>query len=92
MDGVGGWQDSGVDSAHFSHGLCEYMTSFAASPQKQELRPTELLDLAYEAVLEDKSIYAGGSTACVGTAKKDGTVEVAKYVSLLTYELVGWMC
>ncbi|KAF3360326.1 Alpha-1,2 glucosyltransferase ALG10 [Verticillium dahliae VDG1] len=28
-DGVGGWVDSGVDPADFSHGLCEYVASAA---------------------------------------------------------------
>ncbi|CAK7228421.1 Protein phosphatase 2C 7 [Sporothrix bragantina] len=28
-DGVGGWMESGVDPADFSHGLCEYMASAA---------------------------------------------------------------
>ncbi|KAL8387760.1 hypothetical protein RB595_009689 [Gaeumannomyces hyphopodioides] len=30
-DGVGGWMDSGVDPADFSHGLCGNMASFAYS-------------------------------------------------------------
>ena len=30
-DGVGGWADSGVDPAHFSHSLCEYMKYSASS-------------------------------------------------------------
>ena len=29
VDGVGGWEESGVDPADFAHGLCEYMSDAA---------------------------------------------------------------
>lgn len=48
-DGVGGWMDSGVDPADFSHGLCGNMASFAysfrdpgsaeSSPSSQSQKP-----------------------------------------------------
>ena len=79
-DGVGGWQDSGVDSADFSHGLCHYLGSRAesADPAKAAyLRPGSLLQDAYDDVIRDPHIDAGGSTACVAVAGMNGSVEVA---------------
>ncbi|KAF2030050.1 protein serine/threonine phosphatase 2C [Setomelanomma holmii] len=80
-DGVGGWVESGLDPADFSHGLCEYMTCAARSwPQGSNttsLHPKDLLQLAYDEVTEDDSIEGGGSTACLAVAESDGSVEVA---------------
>lgn len=84
VDGVGGWQSSGVDPADFAHSLCEYMASAASGfpdgfkARGPPLRPQELLDVGYRRVIEDKSILAGGSTACIATAEPDGRFEVAK--------------
>jgi protein phosphatase PTC7 len=82
VDGVGGWQDSGVDPADFAHSLCEYMAGAAntypeAMPQGP-LRPKELMQFGYNRVAEDPDIEAGGSTACVATAESNGHVEIAK--------------
>ena len=79
-DGVGGWSDSGIDSAHFSHGICEHMKAFARGFGRATNRPVgprELLDHGYEEVIADHSIVGGGSTACVATGQRDGTLEVA---------------
>lgn len=80
-DGVGGWVESGLDPADFSHGLCEYMTCFARSwPQGSNttsLHPKDLLQVAYDQVTEDENIEGGGSTACLAVAEPDGNVEVA---------------
>jgi protein phosphatase PTC7 len=80
VDGVGGWEESGVDPANFSHTLCEYMTKFSAeNSDSTPIRPRDLLSLAYEAVQADPDVFAGGSTACVATASPAGEIEVAKY-------------
>ncbi|KAH4611160.1 protein phosphatase [Parastagonospora nodorum] len=80
-DGVGGWVESGLDPADFSHGLCEYMTCAARSwPQGSNttsLHPKDLLQVAYDEVTEDENIEGGGSTACLAVAEPDGSVEVA---------------
>jgi protein phosphatase PTC7 len=79
-DGVGGWVDSGVDPADFSHGFCDYM---AASAYEHEpinsppLTARRLMQRGYDAVCNDGTIQAGGSTACVGVAAPDGTLDVA---------------
>ncbi|KAL2352163.1 phosphatase 2C-like domain-containing protein [Cryomyces antarcticus] len=80
-DGVGGYNDLGVDPADFAHGLCEYMRSFASvyaedgagSPAKAR----SILQVGYDNVIEDESIPAGGSTAVVAVAGSDGRLEVA---------------
>ncbi|KAL2824464.1 phosphatase 2C-like domain-containing protein [Aspergillus cavernicola] len=78
-DGVGGWAESRVDPADFSHGLCGYMAQTAldwAQPAEQ-LRAKSLLQAGYDHVVADKAISAGGSTASVGIGFEDGRVELA---------------
>ncbi|KAM0332184.1 hypothetical protein ACHAQA_002459 [Verticillium albo-atrum] len=90
-DGVGGWVDSGVDPADFSHGLCEYVATAAyehdsSSPPSSSTPPADpstppsaraLLQAGYQSVCEDRSIRAGGSTACVAVANPSGSLDVA---------------
>ena len=86
-DGVGGWMDSGVDPADFSHGLCEYMAAAAyehgKSPAQDPQQPPpplgarHLMEVGYQAVRRDPGIPAGGSTAVVGLLSPDGELEVA---------------
>ncbi|KAI8632239.1 protein serine/threonine phosphatase 2C [Xylariaceae sp. FL1651] len=80
-DGVGGWEESGVDPADFSHSFCDYMAS-AAYEHKPELSetpltPRALMQRGYDDVCKDRSIHAGGSTASVAIASEDGKLEVA---------------
>ncbi len=80
-DGVGGWTDSGVDPADFSHGFCDYMAYAAWTYQPDDKSPflsaRSLMEKGYEAIASDERIKAGGSTACIGIAKEDGSLEVA---------------
>lgn len=78
-DGVGGWTESRVDPADFSHGLCGYMaeTALAWDAPADKLRPKQLLQTGYDQVVADPAIKAGGSTASVGIALPDGRVELA---------------
>ena len=79
-DGVGGWTESGIDPADFSHGFCTYMAQTALDWEgpADKLRPVALMDAGYEKALNDKSIIAGGSTASVGIGYENGTVQLAK--------------
>ena len=84
-DGVGGWIDQGIDSADFSHGLCNYMAQAAfnfpndfKSAGKSLLQPLDLLQTGYKMVCSDRHIVGGGSTACIAVAEPDGTMSVAK--------------
>lgn len=79
-DGVGGWADSGVDPSDFSHGLCSYMAKTAKDwdGEGDKLNAKPLLQTGYEKLCEDKTVRAGGSTACVGIASSDGSLETAK--------------
>ncbi|KAI6884087.1 protein serine/threonine phosphatase 2C [Hortaea werneckii] len=82
-DGVGGWQDSGVDPSDFSHGLCGLMAGTAKTHeglQEQDgrnVRPRELLQVAYDAVIGNPRIVAGGCTASLCVADGEGNVETA---------------
>ncbi|KAI2636146.1 protein serine/threonine phosphatase 2C [Xylaria nigripes] len=80
-DGVGGWEESGVDPADFAHSFCDYM-AFAAYEHKSEggehpLAPKALMKRGYDDVRKDRSIHAGGSTASVAIADENGKLEVA---------------
>lgn len=81
-DGVGGWVDSGVDPADFSHGFCDYMAEAAyqhdpAKSSTPTLTARRLMQMGYDAVCEDESLVAGGSTASVAIASPDGVLDVA---------------
>jgi protein phosphatase PTC7 len=79
-DGVGGWEESGVDPADFSHSFCDYMALAAYDHQPSvgpPLTAKGLMQKGYDDVCRDKSIHAGGSTACVAIASEDGKLEVA---------------
>lgn len=45
-DGVGGWMESGVDPADFSHGLCEYMATAACHHSRPAPAPTPAAEAA----------------------------------------------
>lgn len=79
-DGVGGWVDSGVDPADFSHGFCDYMALAAHEYKPGEDEPLtarRLMQKGYDAICHDPSLGAGGSTACVAIASPDGSLDVA---------------
>ncbi|KAL2854277.1 protein serine/threonine phosphatase 2C [Aspergillus pseudoustus] len=78
-DGVGGWAESRVDPADFSHALCGYMaeTALAWDQPADQLRAKSLLQTGYDMVVADQSVPAGGSTASVGIGLEDGRVELA---------------
>jgi protein phosphatase PTC7 len=79
-DGVGGWQDQGIDPSEFSHGLCGFMAGTAHLHDITEngaLKPQGLLQTAYDAIISNPRILAGGSTACLAVADQDGTLETA---------------
>ena len=80
-DGVGGWADQGIDSADFSHGLCQRMAKVARelhSPDKKDLWPQYILGNAYQEIVQEGNIDGGGSTACVATGDDEGNLKVAK--------------
>ena len=76
-DGVGGWADQNVDPADFSHGLCTYLVDTAVGWKEDQLHPLHLLNVSYYKLTHDPTVKAGGSTACVGIAGKDGRVHIA---------------
>ncbi|KAL9069534.1 MAG: hypothetical protein Q9161_005452 [Pseudevernia consocians] len=79
-DGVGGWADQGIDSADFSHGLCQAMAKVTRelhSPDKNGLWPQFILGNAYQEIVREGKIDGGGSTACVATGDEEGNLKVA---------------
>jgi protein phosphatase PTC7 len=76
-DGVGGWMDSGVDPADFSHTFCHHMAA-AAHTAPAGMTARQLMQKGYDAVVEDHdAVVAGGSTASVGLLTPDGVLDVA---------------
>ena len=80
-DGVGGWADSGVDAADFSHGICDYMAhaayTYRAGQTGTAFSARSLMQRGYEDISDDQTVPYGGSTACVAIAKADGSLDVA---------------
>ncbi|KAL6872364.1 protein serine/threonine phosphatase 2C [Trichoderma longibrachiatum] len=79
-DGVGGWVDSGVDPADFSHGFCDYMAAAAyeyPATSDAPLTARKLMQKGYDAICRDPNVAAGGSTACVAIARPEGVLDVA---------------
>ncbi|KAI5861752.1 protein serine/threonine phosphatase 2C [Durotheca rogersii] len=80
-DGVGGWEDSGVDPADFSHSFCDYMASAAYEHRldagESPLTARSLMQRGYDAVCKDRTIHAGGSTAAIAIASEHGKLDVA---------------
>ncbi|GAA97804.1 uncharacterized protein L969DRAFT_96199 [Mixia osmundae IAM 14324] len=70
-DGVGGWNDSGVDPSVFSTALCYYAQQSARNRTAQsqpegdvlQAEPRRILEDAYLAVLTEPTVQAGSSTA-----------------------------
>ena len=80
-DGVGGWSDSGIDSADFSHGLCKYMEQVARTRDttgQGRLKAAYMIQAGYDKAVADRSIAGGGTTVCAGVGGHDGNLEVAK--------------
>lgn len=92
-DGVGGWQDQGVDPSHFSHGLCGLMAGTASTHEGlkdgKNVKPRDLMQTAYDAVIGNPRIVAGGCTASIGVADGQGGVETAKYVTKFSVVTAG---
>jgi protein phosphatase PTC7 len=77
LDGVGGWASHGIDPADFSHGLSSHMAKIALKWKDGDLKPKELLRIGYRTTIADPSISAGGTTACVAVASREGRMQIA---------------
>jgi len=64
-DGVGGWQDQGVDAGLMSHRLMQLVGEESASLTNVNTLPLDVLNRAYERVKADRSVQAGSTTACI---------------------------
>ncbi|KAI5475487.1 5-azacytidine resistance protein [Pseudohyphozyma bogoriensis] len=73
-DGVGGWEDSGVDPSHFAQGLMFHVKEAVEAGEKD---PRQVMEKGYAGVLKEEDILAGSSTACVATFHPDGLFRAA---------------
>ncbi|KAG1756795.1 phosphatase 2C-like domain-containing protein [Suillus paluster] len=72
-DGVGGWVDSGVDPSLFAQTLMYHAHQIDPTQEYEErervegweLTPYKCLECAYHAVLRERRVNAGSSTACL---------------------------
>lgn len=55
-----------------------------AEEEQGPLKPRELMQTAYDAVMGNPRIVAGGCTASLGILDGQGELEAAKYVHLLS--------
>ncbi|GAA6011607.1 hypothetical protein JCM11491_004703 [Sporobolomyces phaffii] len=68
-DGVGGWEESGVDPSHFSQALMWFARERVRTGEVDPARGGKdlklLLERAFDDVTNEKAILAGSSTACI---------------------------
>ncbi|KAM0755644.1 hypothetical protein T439DRAFT_295637 [Meredithblackwellia eburnea MCA 4105] len=75
-DGVGGWEDSGVDPSHFSQSLMFYSSEAIRTGGLRD--PRDILKQAFKGVLANKEVTAGSSTACIlSLSSDDGLLRAA---------------
>ena len=67
-DGVGGWQDMGVDPSLFSWSLVNNAHQLAESGKVTH--PLDILGEAYDKVVRERTVLAGSSTACIVAINK----------------------
>lgn len=70
--------ESGIDSADFSHEFCEHMARLATYAHPGQISPKGLMARGYNRVQDDGVVRGGASTACIGIARPDGRLDVAK--------------
>ncbi|TGZ77403.1 protein serine/threonine phosphatase 2C [Ascodesmis nigricans] len=75
-DGVGGYDEAGINSADFSQGLCSEM-SVAAKNTKDCSNPQMILSVGYKQVLHEDKVPGGASTASVGVLRPNGKLAAA---------------
>lgn len=58
-DGVGGWEDSGVDPSHFSQALMYYCAEAVRGTKAGETGPRDVLEEGFVGVTGEKGVLAG---------------------------------
>ena len=58
-DGVGGWEESGVDPSHFSQAFMYYCREAVRKGEVKEGSPREVMQKGYEGVTKEKGVLAG---------------------------------
>ncbi|CAH0390608.1 unnamed protein product [Bemisia tabaci] len=77
-DGVGGWQEYGIDPGEFSLVLMKTCERLVTCGRVTNLEPCSLLARSYYELLENKQSIVGSSTACIVVLNKETcTVQTA---------------
>eukprot|EP01101_Sappina_pedata_P012303 TRINITY_DN8428_c0_g1_i1.p1 TRINITY_DN8428_c0_g1~~TRINITY_DN8428_c0_g1_i1.p1 ORF type:complete len:338 (-),score=87.74 TRINITY_DN8428_c0_g1_i1:8-1021(-) len=75
-DGVGGWAEQGIDSSKISRQLMHCSKAIADSEISSfggiQSEAIDILDNAYEDMVDSGEVDAGSTTACIVTLKADG--------------------
>lgn len=81
-DGVGGWNENGVDPGEISRSLMRNASEFVRSA-KSEVTTQDVLAYGYKQALLDDNVRAGSTTACIVrlTSADDGRL-VLQYTNL----------
>ncbi|OLY81064.1 Protein phosphatase PTC7-like protein [Smittium mucronatum] len=82
-DGVGGWNDSGIDPSVFSRTLTNYITRVGRTQwtlhQTDSLEPSKIISLAYAHMINDDHPLFGSSTITVGSINLvDGKFDISQ--------------
>lgn len=85
-DGVGGWNENGVDPGEISRSLMRSASAFVRQSAESDVEVTtqRVLAHAYAQALADESVEAGSTTACIVRVK-----ESAAGTPLLEYSNLG---
>ncbi|KAF0682786.1 Aste57867_25085 [Aphanomyces stellatus] len=72
-DGVGGWNENGVDPSAISRAMMRYSRQLVQGHPGDvaTLSTLEILDKAYTLTLKDNSVEAGSTTACIIKVRED---------------------
>ncbi|TMW63194.1 hypothetical protein Poli38472_002135 [Pythium oligandrum] len=64
-DGVGGWNENGVDPGEISRSLMRNASAFVTAKASAEPATRDVLEYAYARAVADEKVEAGSTTACL---------------------------
>nr|CCA14913.1 protein phosphatase putative [Albugo laibachii Nc14] len=85
-DGVGGWNENGVDPGQVSRSMMRNASNFI---QEQGQSPFQTLQYAFQQMLGDPNVEAGSTTACILQINSVRSKTGDKFVPVLAYANLG---